>query len=442
MLRLSVKISRKLLRSNRDFQKLKECKFSRLVNNSTNVFLRNNSLNNVYKHSRVHRISVVRYQSTVDSSTKTTVPSISAQQAENTIGNVNVNVTEVDKGFISEIPDVPVPPPSEELINVVSEVLHANGEPTFTSLGLGGYGPVGIMQYSLELLHIGCDLPWWAAITVITVIVKALSVPLVINSNKNSAKMQTVIPQLVALQEKMTTARNCGNEIEVAVHSAELQTLLKKNDVSLLPVTNIVLRILLHVPVFMGLREMANLPVESLKTGGLWWFTDLTITDPYYLLPLFTSVGLFLVTEHSLKSASTLSPLMQYMMRGVPVLTFAFAINFPGAILCYWVLSTFMTVAQNIVLNNPKVRKYFNIPPPKVHKKQDDSVLKKKGFIGAFNETFTNYNISRKLSNRLYADEMQFNAAAKGPLKKTFKYNPVTGPPKETSVKRVAAIKK
>ena len=149
------------------------------------------------------------------------------------------------------------------------------------------------MQYSLELLHIGCDLPWWAAITMITVIVKALSVPLVISSNKNSAKMQTVIPQLVALQEKMTTARNCGNEIEVAVRSAELQTLLKKNDVSLVPVTNIVLRILLHVPVFMALREMAYLPVESLKTGGLWWFTDLTITDPYYLLPLFTSVGLF-----------------------------------------------------------------------------------------------------------------------------------------------------
>jgi len=34
---------------------------------------------------------------------------------------------------------------------------------------------------------------------------------------------------------------------------------------------------------------MADLPVESMTTGGLLWFTDLTITDPYYALPLLTA---------------------------------------------------------------------------------------------------------------------------------------------------------
>lgn len=159
--------------------------------------------------------------------------------------------------------DAPVPPPSEELTNVVANVLHANGEPTFTSLGLGGYGPTGLMQYWLEWLHISCDLPWWASITIVTVIVKVLSVPLAISTNKNSAKMQNVIPKLVELQEKMTVARNCGNEMDgmkyilqyinnekltlilllVAVYSAQLQTILKKNDVTLLPVTNLGLRV-------------------------------------------------------------------------------------------------------------------------------------------------------------------------------------------------------
>jgi len=37
---------------------------------------------------------------------------------------------------------------------------------------------------------------------------------------------------------------------------------------------------------FFGLRKMANLPVESMKEGGLFWFTDLTLADPYYILPL------------------------------------------------------------------------------------------------------------------------------------------------------------
>ena len=42
---------------------------------------------------------------------------------------------------------------------------------------------------------------------------------------------------------------------------------------------------------------MANLPVESMKTGGMLWFTDLTIPDPYFLLPVMTAATLFLTIE-------------------------------------------------------------------------------------------------------------------------------------------------
>lgn len=50
-----------------------------------------------------------------------------------------------------------------------------------------------------------------------------------------------------------------------------------------------------------------------------------------------------------------------------------------------------MTVVQNLILSRPKVRAYFDIPLPKVHKTQDNSVLKKKGFMGAFNESNFKY---------------------------------------------------
>lgn len=42
---------------------------------------------------------------------------------------------------------------------------------------------------------------------------------------------------------------------------------------------------------------MANLPVESLQTGGLWWFTDLTVPDQFYLLPVLTSLTLWATIE-------------------------------------------------------------------------------------------------------------------------------------------------
>ena len=40
---------------------------------------------------------------------------------------------------------------------------------------------------------------------------------------------------------------------------------------------------------------MATAPVESMKSGGALWFTDLTIPDPYYVLP-FAACLSFLIT--------------------------------------------------------------------------------------------------------------------------------------------------
>lgn len=53
----------------------------------------------------------------------------------------------------------------------------------------------------------------------------------------------------------------------------------------------------LFVSFFMGLRGMANVPVDSMRTGGLFWFTDLTLPDPYYLLPILTSATMWLTIE-------------------------------------------------------------------------------------------------------------------------------------------------
>lgn len=57
------------------------------------------------------------------------------------------------------------PTPIQEIVeNLVK--LHPNGEPTFGSLGLGGYSPVGLMQNAFEFMHISFDIPWWTTIVI------------------------------------------------------------------------------------------------------------------------------------------------------------------------------------------------------------------------------------------------------------------------------------
>jgi YidC/Oxa1 family membrane protein insertase len=55
----------------------------------------------------------------------------------------------------------------------------------------------------------------------------------------------------------------------------------------------------IFISFFVGLRRMANAPVESFHTGGMLWFTDLTVCDPYYILPVITSVTLWATVEVS-----------------------------------------------------------------------------------------------------------------------------------------------
>jgi YidC/Oxa1 family membrane protein insertase len=42
---------------------------------------------------------------------------------------------------------------------------------------------------------------------------------------------------------------------------------------------------------------MTGLPVPGFETGGMAWFTDLTVADPYYILPVASSMGILALFE-------------------------------------------------------------------------------------------------------------------------------------------------
>jgi membrane protein insertase Oxa1/YidC/SpoIIIJ len=48
---------------------------------------------------------------------------------------------------------------------------------------------------------------------------------------------------------------------------------------------------------FLGIRGLANYPLESMMYGGTLWFPDLTVADPYYILPVFTAITMFVTME-------------------------------------------------------------------------------------------------------------------------------------------------
>uniref|UniRef100_A0A182NMD1 Membrane insertase YidC/Oxa/ALB C-terminal domain-containing protein n=1 Tax=Anopheles dirus TaxID=7168 RepID=A0A182NMD1_9DIPT len=356
------------------------------------------------------------------------------------------NLSTADDGdktalLLDTIPEPPTIPlqGAPEIADIV-----AGAEPAFSTLGLGGWTPVGIVQNCMEFLHIGLDIPWWGCIAIGTVVVRTLLFPLVIASQRNAAKMNNYMPQLQVLQMKMTEARQAGNAIDSARYGQEMVLFMKEKNLN--PLKNMLVPLAqapIFISFFMGLREMANTPVESMRDGGLFWFTDLTICDQFYALPIITSMTLFLTIELGTDSARMSAANMQtakYILRLLPLFIFPFTINFPGAILCYWACSNFFSLVQVGFLRIPKVRDFFKIDRIVTHK-PETLPIKKKGFTEGIKESWTNMKISRELEERARVDEIRFQKAGKGPLVKTYKYDP-TAPRATTTAPNAVNAKK
>jgi len=76
---------------------------------------------------------------------------------------------------------------------------------------------------------------------------------------------------------------------------------------------------------------MANTPVESLKEGGFLWVTDLTMPDPYYIMPIITCITMYTTIELGAEGLNLKAMgVMRYALRAMPFVLLPFMVNFPG----------------------------------------------------------------------------------------------------------------
>lgn len=155
------------------------------------------------------------------------------------------------------------------------------------SLGLDyGYGPTSFVEWILEHTHVYLGTPWWASIALTAVFIRIAFLKLYMDAADNGAKMARVAPQTKPLHAKLMELQRANDQAGSMVMRRELQVIHQRAGVKMWKSMLPTVQMFTGYGTFVLLRAMAKLPVPGLDTGGIAWFQDLTVPDPYFILPL------------------------------------------------------------------------------------------------------------------------------------------------------------
>jgi YidC/Oxa1 family membrane protein insertase len=167
-----------------------------------------------------------------------------------------------------------------------------------SSLGLASwYTPVGWFQNLLEATFVFTGLPWFGAIVLTTLLARLLLFKLSIKTQKNMVIFNRIKPEMDAISEKVKEYKRMGNSIAASSEQQKVVAIFRKENLSpLSPLLGIV-QIPIFISMFMAVSKMSYLPVPGFETGGFGWITDLTASDPYFILPILSTFAMLASME-------------------------------------------------------------------------------------------------------------------------------------------------
>ena len=179
---------------------------------------------------------------------------------------------------------------------------------------------------------------WGVAIILITLTVRGGLYPLTKKQYTSMAKMRDLQPKLAALKERFGDDRQ--------KMGPAMMELYKKEKVN--PMGGC-LPILLQMPIFIALYWVLIESYELRHAPFMLWITDLSVLDPYYVLPILMGVTMWLMQKMQPMSPS-MDPMQQKMMQYMPLIFMVFFLWMPAGIVLYWVVGNIVAITQQKII--------------------------------------------------------------------------------------------
>ncbi|MDO8414009.1 MAG: membrane protein insertase YidC [Gallionellaceae bacterium] len=183
----------------------------------------------------------------------------------------------------------------------------------------------------LSFLH-GWVHNWGVAIILLTVLIKLAFFPLSAASYRSMGKMRVVAPKLEKIKQQY------GDDRE-RLHKAMME-LYKTEKIN--PLGGC-LPVIIQIPVFIALYWSILASVELRYAPFFGWITDLSATDPYYVLPVIMGISMYIQSK---LNPTPPDPLQAKLMQIMPIMFSAVFFFFPAGLVLYSIVNNVLSIAQ------------------------------------------------------------------------------------------------
>lgn len=178
---------------------------------------------------------------------------------------------------------------------------------------------------------------WGWSIVALVVLLKIAFYWLNAKAYASMAKMKAINPRIMALRERY---KDKPQDMQ-----REMMRIYREEKVN--PMGGC-LPILIQIPVFIALYWVLLSSVEIRNAPWVLWISDLSVKDPYYILPIVMTLTTVLQTALNPLPPDPVQAKMMWLMPLVFSVMFFF---FPSGLVLYWITNNILTIVQQWFIN-------------------------------------------------------------------------------------------
>lgn len=247
---------------------------------------------------------------------------------------------------------------------------------------------VQCMQDGLLSFHEITGLSWWATIITSTVLIRSLmTLPLTIYQNYILAKVENISLELQDMVNELKKETAMAKKVykltdkqAVAIYKRSLKkqwaNLVERDNCHPLKASLIIwVQIPIWVCMSFALRNLvymqsgdaaALVTFMEMSAGGIGWIPNLTEPDHSWILPVafgLTNLSIIEIQRMSkLRKPSKMYNVFTNVFRVFSIVMIPVAASVPSCMCLYWITSSSVGLAQNLILISPTVRRKLGIP--------------------------------------------------------------------------------